>query len=185
MNEINNTFKDIRIVEGIKQPKNLLRLLSNSKTTTDEIDTRNSQPGLFDECTDPRCNLCKQGYIQKCSSFKTSNGEIWKIKTHINCGSKNVLYFLMCNMCQGERKESKTGKTWTTLRERMNNHISECRSGKTSDLFDIHVHECGTKNKCLNPPYFKIYAFMKLSSPAKLLTYEKWLHSKGYDTMNR
>ena len=85
-------------------------------------------------------------------------------------------------MCNGE--VSKTGKTETTLRARMNNHISECRTGRSTDEFDLHVHTCGIKNNCLAPPYFQIRAFMKLSRPDKLLTYEKMLHHRKYATIN-
>ena len=88
-------------------------------------------------------------------------------------------------MCPTEVKETKTGKTWTKFRTRLNNHISDCRTGRTSDIFDLHVHECGIKNNCLGEPYFKVYAFMKLSSSDKLLTYESYLHSQRFDTMNK
>ena len=86
-------------------------------------------------------------------------------------------------MCNGE--VTYTGKTKTKLRQRTNNHISCCRSGKGTNIFDAHVFNCGTKNKSLEPPYFQLYAFMLLSTEEKLLVYEKHLHRKGYDTMNR
>ena len=53
------------------------------------------------------------------------------------------------------------------------------------NIFDNHVYECGTKNNCLKPPYLEVYAFMKVSTEEKLSTYEKYLHRKGYDTMNK
>ena len=88
-------------------------------------------------------------------------------------------------MCKTEKPVSKTGKTWTRFRDRLNNHVSDSFTGRTSDQFDLHVHDCGTKKKCLKPPYFKVYAYMRLSSPDQLLTYEKYLHKKRYDTMNK
>ena len=88
-------------------------------------------------------------------------------------------------MCETEMPESNTGKTLTQFRIRLNNHISDCKTGRTSDIFDLHVHECGTKNGCLKPPYFKVFAYMKLSSPDMLLSYEKYLHSKKFDTINK
>ena len=90
-----------------------------------------------------------------------------------------------CVKQNGSRVESYTGKTETTLRTRMNNHISDCKIGNTTDIFDLHVRECGIKNQCFKPPFFSIYAFMKLRSPDMLLTYEKWLHGKRYDSMNK
>ena len=85
-------------------------------------------------------------------------------------------------MCNGA--VTKSGKTETKLRARMNNHISDCKTGRTTDIFDLHVHDCGIRNNCLNPPYFRIRAFMKLSSPEKLLTYEKVIHERKYATIN-
>ena len=187
--EVTNVFSNMRIIEGIKQPKNLLRLLTNT-TFTDTPNIPRTlaplNPGIYAECKDKRCNLCNKGYIQECSSFVTDNDVTWTIKSHINCNSKNVLYFLICNMCKKEGKpESNTGKTETRLRDRMNNHISDCRTGNTTDKFDLHVHQCGILNNCLKPPYFQIYAFMTLRSPEKLLIYENWLHKKHFDSMNR
>ena len=86
-------------------------------------------------------------------------------------------------MCDG--KTTYTGKAKTTLRARTNNHITCCRNGTGTNIFDQHVFKCGTVNKCLKPPYFKVYAFMRLSTEEKLLTYERNLHRKGYDTMNK
>ena len=85
-------------------------------------------------------------------------------------------------MCNG--KTTYTGKTKTTLRARTNNHIACSRNGTGTDKFDRHVHECGTKNNCLKEPYFKVFAFMTISSEEKLITYERYLHRMGYDTMN-
>ena len=85
-------------------------------------------------------------------------------------------------MCNGQ--VTKSGKTENKLRIRMNNHISDCQTGNTTDIFDLHVHKCGLKNNCLTPPYFRIKAFMKLSSPDKLLTYENTIHQRKYATIN-
>ena len=86
-------------------------------------------------------------------------------------------------MCDG--KTTYVGKTSTTLRIRMNNHISGCRTGRTSDIFDVHVHQCGIVNGILKPPYFKVFAFMALKSADKLLVHEKSLQRRGFDTLNR
>ena len=82
-------------------------------------------------------------------------------------------------------KETYVGKTWQKLRGRMNDHISKCRKGTGKNKFDRHVYECGLKNNNLKPPFFKIFAFMALSSRDKLETYEKYLQRNGYDTLNR
>ena len=184
---IKDIFKNTQIIKAVKQPKSIIRLITNTSFTNNEVATNSemsNKPGLYAECKDKRCNLCYRGYIQQCTSFVTSNNTTWNIKSHINCESKNVLYFLKCNMCKTTIKETNTGKTLTRFRERLNNHISDCRTGRTTDIFDIHVHNCGTINNCLREPFFGVYAFMKLSAPDKLIIYEKYLHSKRFDTTN-
>ena len=182
---LRHIFENTRFVEAIKQPKSIIRIVTNTAFRTIEpvISIPDQQPGLYAECRDKRCNLCHGGYIQQCTSFLTSNNTRWHIKSHINCNSKNVLYYLVCNMCQTNEPISKTGKTLTQFWIRLNNHISDCNTGRTSDIFDLHVHNCGIRNHCLKPPFFKVFAYMKLSSPDKLLSYEKYLHNKNFATI--
>ena len=66
----------------------------------------------------------------------------------------------------------------------MNNHISSCRLGNSSDRFDNHVFHCRIKNNYTSEPFFKIYVFMEIKDERLLLSYESYLHKKGYDTMN-
>ena len=66
----------------------------------------------------------------------------------------------------------------------MNNHISECRTGNTTDKFDTHVFNCRKNNDYNTEPYFRIYTFMTVPHESMLLTYEAFLHKKQYDTLN-
>ena len=66
----------------------------------------------------------------------------------------------------------------------MNNHISECRTGRSSDKFDIHVFNCRKRHDFNIEPYFQIYTFMTVPHESMLTTYESFLHKKGFDTMN-
>ena len=176
--EIRHIFKETRFVEAMRQPKNIIRTL----TTTKQINLTEptSNPGIFAECSDPRCEICSLGYIEDCTSFLCSNGETWEIRAHINCNDRNVLYYLECIFCDGQ--VTKTGKTKSVFRKRINNHRSECGTGRSSDVFDQHCHECGAHRT--QEPYFRVRAFMKLSTPDKLLTYEKMLHDRKYATIN-
>ena len=184
---LKNILENVQVVTSYKQPPNIGKLLTRAKFS-DHIPTVVPRvsfklpPGLFASCADPRCNLCSLGYIQQCESFECANGEIWEIRSHINCNTYNVLYYLVCNIC---KKESNTGKTEQKLRGRTNDHICKSRNGTGTDKFDKHVYTCRLKHDRLDPPYFKVYAFMALSSKELLETYEKYLHRKGYDTMNR
>ena len=134
--QLHNVFKDANIVVGYKQPKSLAKLLTKAKFSNTKLHKTESisdnSLGIFAACKDSPCNLCDNNYIQECSSFKAANGEIWEIKAYIDCNSKNVLYYLTCNMCNGA--VTYTGRTKTKLRTCTNNHISCCRSGKGSNV---------------------------------------------------
>lgn len=127
-----------------------------------------------------RCKLCKL-YIQECKSFNTSNNVEWFVQCRISCNSDNVIYYLKCLACSF--KVTYTGKT-NHMRPRMNNHITGCRHGESTDIFDNHVYNCRLKHNNLNEPFFQIYAFIKVPHERLLLSYETYFHSQGFDTMN-
>ena len=115
----------------------------------------NTKFGLF-KCHSNRSLLCKY-YIQECSSFMTANNVEWKIQCNITCNSLNVIYYLICLCCN---YTSYTGKT-NVMRLRMNQHISEIRTGNTTNRFDKHVFKCKALHNVTQEPYFKIFAFIK------------------------
>ena len=167
-----------KVIHALKQPKNLLRLLSKPKVQT----CISEKYGLYRyEYKDFRCNLCAP-YIHECSSFITSNGNNWKIRCHVNCHSTNILYFLSCNYCNGNT--TYTGKN-ANFRHRMDNHITACSYGTSTDKFDNHVFKCSYKNDhVVKERYFKVYAFMTVNNESKLLRYKSYLHKMGFDTVN-
>ena len=69
---------------------------------------------------------------------------------------------------------------------RMNNPITACHYGTSTDKFDNHVFKCSKKKKHVAKElYFKVYAFLTVSNNEyKLLCYESYLHKMGFDTMN-
>ena len=112
--------------------------------------------GLY-RCTDVRCKLCRL-YIQECTSFVTSKGTTWEIRSHITCNAHNALYYLKCPWCEVTTKtETYTGRA-VILRGRMNTHISCCKLGTGTDLFDKHVFECRKKHPNSTEPWFQ-YVF--------------------------
>ena len=95
-NYIKRIFQESYIFLSQRQPKNLLRLLSNSS-----ISRNPSLPkGIF-KCSDKRCKICRL-YLIECSEFELANKKIWKIKTNIACRSRNIIYYLKCKFCMYE-----------------------------------------------------------------------------------
>ena len=173
-------FGNCTAMQAFKQPKNLLRHVTKAAFSTATPSTDTPTNGLF-RCDKKNCKICKL-YIQPCKSFRTANGTEWTINCRIDCHSKNVLYWLKCMKCDNNNI-TYTGKTFN-LRDRMNNHITACRNGGSSDKFDNHVYQCKMKHpEPDQEPYFHIYTFMTVKRE-NLLTYEHHLHKKGFDSMN-
>ena len=172
---LKRAFRDSKIVLALKQPPNLLRQLSRAEFTS--IPRPLQENGIF-TCGRPICDICTF-YLQPCKSFLTSNGIEWIVNSHITCHSKFVIYFLKCLSCN--EKETYSGQT-NNLRKRTNNHISGCRTSRTTDKFDLHVHKC---NKTLTEPFFKLYVFVELLDASLLDAYENYIHRSNFDTMNR
>ena len=133
-------FDKCRVIHTLKQPRNLLRLLNRPKVQN----CISEKHGLYrNGCKDSCCNLCAL-YIQECSNFIRSSRYNWIIRCNINCYSTNILYFLSCNSCNDNT--TYTGKT-VNFRHRMNNHITKCRYGTSTNKFDNHIFKCSNKNE--------------------------------------
>ena len=172
-------FKNISPMLAFKQPPNLSSILTKAKFSSINQPRFQSIPGIK-LCSNNRCKLCKL-YLQPVNSFETANGTVWNIKSEITCESKNVIYFLSCNSCNGITNY--IGQT-TNLRNRMNNHISESRTGISTCNFPKHVFSCATSTHSFQEPFFKIFAFMKLTDSRLLLSYENKLFKAGHAVMN-
>ena len=175
---LQNAFRGTKFLQGSRQPQNLLQLLSNSRFISSEVLNNHQKPAGIYHCEHGGCKICKL-YLQECKSFFTSNGTKWDVKCHATCNSKNVLYFLICNFCN---LTSYTGKT-DDFRPRTNDHISKIRKGKSTNIFDLHVHDC-SKKATKQEPFFKAYIYMVVNDYNKLLNLERKLHLAGHDTLN-
>ena len=128
--ELQQKFKDCKIILSQKQPKSLLSCLSTAKFPSKCLDPIAREK--ITKCNDVRCKICPM-YLQSQPSFTLSSGKVWHVKSNITCSSKNVIYYLKCNRCDG--KDTYIGKT-NNLRLRTNQHISTCRTGNGSNIFD-------------------------------------------------
>ena len=167
-------FENKDIVQAVRQPPSILRQLTTAKFDTEMI--QGKPKGTF-KCSHSGCKICNL-YLEECETVTGFNDVIWHINSHITCHSRMVLYFLTCLGCS---KVSKVGKT-NHMRPRVNNHISESKSGDTTDIFDKHVFSC---KKDHIEPVFKLNVLMEVDNYDKLLVYEDYFHKMGFDTMNR
>ena len=175
--QIQEAFKDVNFIHARRQPPNILRQIT-SACFVEKNRARN--PGII-TCTRSNCKICRV-YLQKCTSFTTSNGTEWQIKCEITCRSKNVVYYQVCNFCNVEAYIGKTDD----LKERTNNHISCTRHRAGTGVFDHHVHDCAkNQNIPFVEPYFKLFVFMALTDYNGLRGHERRLHLQGHDTINK
>ena len=175
-------FKNKNILLLEKQPINLFWLLTQARFNT-EINAFQQENGLF-KFISKRCEVCSL-YIVEGNSFIMSNNMRWELRSHVTCRSINIISYLKCNMCK--KKETYIGKTVGAnivgFRSRMNQHISDNRTGDWTCKFPMHVYKCSLKNKCLYKPFFEINVMMTLKSSNQLEIYQNYFHKKGYDTL--
>lgn len=174
---LHEAFNETKLVHCYTQTPNLLRILSSSRFSSD--DSREGREVGVYRCSSNRCQICRLGYLQEGREFEVSNGTVWKVRCRITCSSLNVIYFLKCNYC---KLTTKLGKT-DNLRRRTNNHRSACRLGTSTDIFDNHVFACH-QNLGLQrmEPEFFLFCLMACSDYNKLLSYERDMHLKYFDT---
>ena len=115
-----------------------------------------------------------------------SNNMRWELRSHVTCRDINVLYYLKCNTY--DHKETYIGKTFgdnvVGFKSRINQHISDCRTGISTCKFPMHAYHCTMRNKCLKKPYFQLNIMMKLKDSRELEFSENYFHKRGYDTIN-
>ena len=142
------------------------------------------KPGTY-KCSDKRCKIC-QNDLNETNKFTMSNDQIWEIRRETDCHSVNVIYYLKCKMCN--KKETYIGKTKEDntkgFKVRINQYISDCKTGDSTCKFPRHVYDCGIKNNCLEEPFFSLNIMLRLNKSGRLETIEKHFPLKGYDALN-
>ena len=111
-------------------------MLSKARFNTD-INNFIQLKRLF-KCTDKGFKICLL-YVNEGNSFVMSNNMRWELRSHVTCRDINVIYYLKCNMC--DHKETYIGKTVgdnvVGFKSRINQHISDCRTGTSTCKFPI------------------------------------------------
>ena len=91
-----------------------------------------------------------------------------------------------CNMWEDKEAyiEKSVGDNFVGFKSRINQYISDCRTGISTCKFPIQVYHCVMKNKCLKKLHFQLNIMMKLKDSRQLEFYENRFYKKGYDTIN-
>ena len=148
-NRMNETLKSNKVIISRRQPSNLKSLLTRAKFCSD-IDTN----GGSSKCQDKRCGTCP--FLRETDHIEIkSTGESFKIKTSMNCKSKNLLYIITCHGCG----EQYVGKTNDNLNNRVRVHKQHIRSPIYRKLgMSKHIADCSTLDI-----KFDIVPFLKLT----------------------
>ena len=179
---LRSTYKYTNFILSLKQPRDLYRELTSSRFISSFKNTKKA--GTY-KCSDKTCKIC-QNYLNESNKFTMSNGQVWEICREIDCHSVNVIYYFECKMCN--EKEAYSGKTkgdsTKGFKVRINQHISDCKTGDSTCKFLCYVYDCGNKNICLEELFFSLNIMLWLNKNDRLETIEKLFHLKDYDTMN-
>lgn len=134
-------------VTSRRQPPNLSSMLTRARFTM----TSNTPTGSSSKCGDLRCRTCP--FIQEGETINiTSTGRDFRIKTHMNCKSQNVLYIITCQGC----KLQYVGMTNDRLIARIRVHKQQINDPNYTVLgVSKHIAECSS-GKFLVTPFFKI-----------------------------
>ena len=83
--------------------------------------------------------------MENMSKYLTNKCQVWEICIETDCHAVNVIYFPKCSMCSenvtyiGKR----TGDNTKGLKVRLNQYISDSKTGVSTCKFPCHVCDCG------------------------------------------
>ena len=150
--ELKDIFGPLRIIDSRREPKNLLRIFQRSRF--DELRPSSISGGVT-KCGSKNCKLCT--CILEVDSVLFSNSGIeFKIKSKMDCTTRNVVYALFCNLC----KQSYIGET-VCLRDRVNSHRTNSKSlDRAAQQVSRHFLHCSSG--------FKVCPILKVNQECKI-----------------
>lgn len=121
-------FKALRSRRGYSQ--RYLRSIKSQTIQNLEKENGTLLPhGASMRCNRRACECCL--YIKETSEFYTNNNDIvCDIEGKLDCNSKNIVYLITCERCS----EAYVGETSRPLRVRLNNHVSNIRLNKNTQV---------------------------------------------------
>ena len=179
---LKSIYKDMNFIVSLTKPKTLYWKLTSSRFISDFKIIRKPETYI---CIDKRCKIC-QNYLNETNKITISNGQVWEIHRETDCYSANVIYYLKCKMCNKKRNIywENNRRQYEGFEVRINQHISECKTGVSTWKFPRHVNDCGIENSCLEESFFSQTIMLRLNKSDRLANIEKHFHLKGYDTIN-
>ena len=138
---------------SLKQSKNLYRELASSKFTSNFKNIR--KPETY-ECSNKRCKIC-QYYLNETKTFTMSNDQNWRNCREIDCHSVNVIYYLICIMCN--KKEVYIGKVGHNTKgfKVIINQEHICKTGVS--ILSSHVMYAIVVLKLVSAIFYQIFIF--------------------------
>ena len=150
--ECRHIFGDTRIIDSRREPSNLLRMFQHSRF--DESRGMSVARGVT-KCGAPNCKLCLC-IIEGDAVFFENSGVFFRIKTSMDCTSRNVVYSLFCGRCN----RSYIGET-VCLRDRVNTHRNNSKSEDSAVMqVSRHICDCGEG--------FRVCPLLKISEECKI-----------------
>ena len=99
----------------------------------------------------------------------TETNEVFHIKQHINCKSRNLIYCVTCKKCM----EQYIGETEQELHSRSVGHLSDIRNDKPGLPYVTHFQKCGIE-------HYSITGIEKLRNSNKGFRKQRELFYKDY-----
>ena len=150
--ECRPAFGGSRVIESRREPPNLLGMFQHSRF--DEPSSASIVGGVA-KCGLPNCKLCLEIMEVDQVTFINS-GKTFKIRTKMDCTTRNVIYAVFCNKCN----KSYIGET-VNLRRRANDYRSNSKSLDNAVMKVYrHLYDCGNG--------FKMCPILKINDECKI-----------------
>ena len=146
--KLKRILHNVKIVRSHKQPKSLKKILTNAR-----LHPTPNNAGVK-KCNRPNCGTCP--YILEGSTYHFKHGQLFTIKSELNCASKNLIYVIRCAGCQKEY----IGSTGNSICQRCIVHRQQITHPQYRQIYlSTHIDTCA---KSIHPQ-FSICPFYKCS----------------------
>ena len=167
-------FQKNQIISADRRRKNLGEIYKPTIPNTQIPSSHDLEPGYF-TCDAKRCDTCSHG--ENIKEFRSPwDGRKWRIRKHLNCTTKNVIYLVRCKIHPDQLYVGST----KNLKFRWANHKSDTKLKKTTKC-NVSWHVCKESHpESENLDFLQIFAIDSVSDEKKLLQKETfWMCNLG------